>query len=437
MRMNANEPAHWAGVCGREKIEDDMTPAEIITIGTEIMTGQIINANARYIAEILTEKGIRVLFQTSVGDDQEALKSALKVASDRVRLIITTGGLGATANDVTRQAVSDFFRMPLVPDRESSMHLQKYFTNRHASRKDEYRRQHLIPEGAAALDNDQGTATGFAVRHAEKELVCLPGVPGEMQSMLNKYLETSARHRTRKGCSLTKNVHTFGVSERTVEDAVKDCRACAEHLKAITLVHNGVVTIHIHATATERNKAVKMLDTVERKLQKKLGYAVFGSGEETLEDAVFALLKKKNKTIAVAESCTGGLVSDKLTNISGISQVFFQGVVAYSNKAKVDMLGVPEKLIMKHGAVSSPVAKAMATGIKKKASADIGVGITGIAGPTGATPGKPVGLVYLAVAEQGRVRMKKCRFRGSRTDVKNFSANTALDMVRLTLLAVI
>jgi competence/damage-inducible protein CinA C-terminal domain len=180
-----------------------------------------------------------------------------------------------------------------------------------------------------------------------------------------------------------------------------------------------------------------MLDTMERKLQKKLGYAVFGSGEETLEDAVFALLKKRNKTIAVAESCTGGLVSDKLTNISGISQVFFQGVVAYSNKAKVDMLGVPEKLIMKHGAVSSPVAKAMATGIKKKASADIGVGITGIAGPTGATPGKPVGLVYLAVAEQGRVRMKKCRFRGSRTDVKNFSANTALDMVRLTLLAVI
>lgn len=149
---------------------------------------------------------------------------------------------------------------------------------------------------------------------------------------------------------------------------------------------------------------------------------------------IFTLLKEKNTTIAVAESCTGGLVSDKLTNIPGISRFFLQGVVAYSNKAKEDALGVPGKLVMKHGAVSSPVAKAMAEGIKKRAAADIGVGITGIAGPAGATPGKPVGLVYIAVAENGLVRVKKCRFRGSRIDVKNFSANTALNMIRLALL---
>lgn len=415
-----------------------MTTAEIITIGTEIITGQIVNFNARYIAKMLTEEGIQVLFQTSVGDDEVVLKSALRIASDRARLIITTGGLGATANDITREAVSDCFCIPLISDKKSRMRLQKYFVNRHTNRRDEYRRQCLVPEGSVVLYNDHGTATGFAICREEKEIVCLPGVPREMQSMLHKYLEKYVQQRKAgKRCSVTRNLHTFGISERTVEGAVKDCRTSAGQMKAITLVHDGIVTIHICATAAERKKAVKIVDTMDRDLRKKLGHAVFGAGEETLEYAVFALLKEKNKTLAVAESCTGGLVSDKLTNIPGISRYFLQGVIAYSNKAKEDALGVPEKLILKHGAVSSPVAKAMAEGIKKKASADIGVGITGIAGPAGATPGKPVGLVYLAVTENGLVRVKKCRFRGSRTDVKHFSAHTVLNMIRLTLLGVL
>lgn len=412
-----------------------MTTAEIITIGTEIMTGQIVDCNARHIANILTEKGIQVLFQTSIGDDEEVVKSALRVANDRVRLIITTGGLGATANDITRDAVSDCFCIPLIPDKKSRMRLQKYFVNRHTNRRNEYRRQCLIPEGSVVLYNDYGTATGFAVRHEGKEIVCLPGVPREMQLMLHKYLERYIQQRKAgKRCSVTRNLHTFGVSERTVEDTVKDCWANTGQQKAITLVHDGMVTIQTQATASERKKAVELLDKMERVLRKEFGHAVFGAGEETLEYAVFTLLKEKNATIAVAESCTGGLVSDKLTNIPGISRFFLQGVVAYSNKAKEDALGVPGKLVMKHGAVSSPVAKAMAEGIKKRAAADIGVGITGIAGPAGATPGKPVGLVYIAVAENGLVRVKKCRFRGSRIDVKNFSANTALNMIRLALL---
>lgn len=412
-----------------------MTTAEIITIGTEIMTGQIVDFNARHIANMLTEKGIRVLFQTSIGDDDEVVKSALRVANDRVRLIITTGGLGATSNDITREVVSDCFCIPLVPDSKSRMRLQKYFVNRHTNRRNEYRRQCLVPEGSVVLYNDYGTATGFAVRHEGKEIVCLPGVPREMQLMLHKYLERYAQqHKAGKRCSVTRNLHTFGVSERTVEDTVKDCWANTGQQKAITLVHDGMVTIQTQATASERKKAVELLDKMERVLRKKLGHAVFGAGEETLEYAVFALLKEKNRTIAVAESCTGGLVSDKLTNIPGISRFFLQGVVAYSNKAKEEALGVPGRLVLKHGAVSSPVAKAMAEGIKKRAAADIGVGITGIAGPAGATPGKPVGLVYIAVAENGLVRMKKCQFRGSRIDVKNFSANTALNMIRLALL---
>jgi len=412
-----------------------MTTAEIITIGTEIILGQIVDTNAPYIAKILTEKGIQVLFQTSIGDDKEVLKSTLRIARDRANLIITTGGLGPTVNDITREAISDFFSVPLVPDKEAHIRIQKYVVDRHVNMQDEHKKQALIPEGALVIHNDNGTATGFALRYDKKEIVCLPGVPREMQSMLNKYLEIYAeQHKVDEGCTLTRSVHTFGISEHAVEDIVKDSLVKKGQMKAMTLVHDGIVTINILATATERENAVNILDKLEQDIRKKLGHAVFGVGDETLEYAVAVLLKKCNKTIAVAESCTGGLVSDKLTNIPGISEFFLEGIVAYSNNAKVDVLGVPEELILKHGAVCPQVAKAMSEGIKKRASANIGVGITGIAGPTGATKEKPVGLVYIGVVVNNIAEVKECQFRGSRVDIKNFSANTALNIIRLKLM---
>lgn len=412
-----------------------MITAEIITIGTEIMLGQIVDTNARYIAKILTGKGILVLFQTSVGDDKELLKNALSLGSDRVDLIITTGGLGPTINDITREAIADFFNVTLVTDQEAQNRIQKYLMDRHVNRQDEYKKQALIPEGASVLHNDNGTATGFIIRRDNKEIVCLPGVPREMQSMLNKYLEIYAEQQTAdEGCTSTRYLHTFGISERAVEDIVKDSLVKEGQMKAMTLVLDGIVTINILTTTTEREYAVKILDKVEEDIRNKCGHAVFGAGDETLEYAVAMLLHKSNKTVAVAESCTGGLVSDKLTNIPGISEFFLGGVVAYSNKAKVDILDVPEEFILNHGAVSPQVAKAMAEGIQKRVSSNIGVGITGIAGPTGETKGKPVGLVYIAVVGNGFAEVKECRFRGSRIDIKNFSANTALNMIRLKLI---
>ena len=412
-----------------------MITAEIITIGTEIMLGQIVDTNARYIAKILTGKGILVLFQTSVGDDKELLKNALSLGSDRVDLIITTGGLGPTINDITREAIADFFNGTLVTDQEAQNRIQKYLMDRHVNRQDEYKKQALIPEGASVLYNDNGTATGFIIRRDNKEIVCLPGVPREMQSMLNKYLEIYAEQQIAdEGCTLTRYLHTFGISERAVEDIVKDSLVKEGQMKAMTLVLDGIVTINILTTTTKREYAVKILDTVEEDIRNKCGHAVFGAGDETLEYAVAMLLHKSNKTIAVAESCTGGLVSDKLTNIPGISEFFLGGVVAYSNKAKVDILDVPEEFILNHGAVSPQVAKAMAEGIQKRVSSNIGVGITGIAGPTGETKGKPVGLVYIAAVGNGFAEVKECRFRGSRIDIKNFSANTALNMIRLKLI---
>jgi nicotinamide-nucleotide amidase len=452
-----------------------MTKAEIITIGTEIILGQIIDTNTPYIAQNLSEKGIQVLFQTSVGDDKELLKSALKIARDRVNLIITTGGLGPTANDITREAVSEFFDIPLVPDKEAYARIQKILRNQYINKQDEYskqvtvhphlnlphqgggiqgdnehspplvggvrggseslRKQAMIPKGALALHNDNGTATGFALNCGSTEIVCLPGVPREMQSMLNKYLEIYTRKHNLAGrCTLSRDLHSFGISEPDVDSQMKAYTGREEPIKIMTLVHDGIVTINIRVTATTREDVVKILDRAEQDIRVKLGNTVFGVGDETLEYAVYTLLKKYNKTIAVAESCTGGLVSDKLTNIPGISKYFLEGVVAYSNNAKIEILGVPEDLIRKYGAVSPQVARAMAEGVKKRASANIGVGITGIAGPAGATKEKPVGLVYIAVAVDGVAEVKECRFKGSRIDIKNFSANTALNIVRFILM---
>lgn len=484
-----------------------MTTAEIITIGTEIVLGQIVDTNAPYIAKVLTERGIQVRFRTSVSDDKELLKSILKIARERVNLIVTTGGLGLTANDTTREAVSEFFGIRLIHNKEACVRIQKFMEEQHVNLTDEHNKQTLVPDGALVITNDNGTATGFAFHHNGKEIVCLPGVPREMKSMLNKYLEVHVlRCKTKEGCIVSKDLHTFGIRESVVEDIVKKCIVCYSvnqtlhlspfqssqsttlnscyhplsnssrypisdssylpfshlshspfskggpgginnekeslgnisasegHLKAMTLVHDGIVTVNILATARAREDAIRLLDKAEVGIRKELGPAVYGVGDETLEYAIATLLKKCNKTIAIAESCTGGLVADKLTNIPGISEFFMEGVVAYSNKAKIDILGVPEELIAKYGAVSPQVARAMAEGIRKRSSTDIGVGITGIAGPTGGTKEKPAGLVYIGVIVDNNTEVKKCQFRGSRIDIKRFSANTSMNMVRLTLL---
>lgn len=416
-----------------------MIQAEIITVGTEIILGQIIDINAPYIAKALTEKGIQVLFQTSVNDNKELLKSALKIAASRAKLVITTGGLGLTSNDITREAVSEFSGVRLIHNREACIRIQKLAEEHHediSTLMDEHNKQSLIPEGALVITNDGGTATGFALQYNGAEIVCLPGVPREMESMLNKYLDIYSERHILVGCRLARDIHTFGIPERTVEDIIKDQMKKEEHVKTMTLVHNGIVTVNVLAAAAKSENAISLLDRAETDIRKRLGSAVFGVNDQTLEYAVFNLLKKCNKTIAAAESCTGGLVSDKLTNISGISEFFLEGVVAYSNRAKIDVLGVPEEIIVKYGAVSSQVAQAMAGGIQQKSSANIGIGITGIAGPTGATKDKPVGLVYIGIVVDDYVEVKEYRFRGARISIKNISANAALNMVRLRLMQV-
>src|SRR3989337_3375266 len=238
-----------------------MTKAEIITIGTEIISGQIVDTNTPYIAQNLSEKGIQVQFQTSVGDDKELLTSALKIARDRANLIITTGGLGPTANDITREAVSEFFDIPLIQDKDAFVRIQKYFGGQHRNVPDAPKNQTLIPEGALALHNDNGTATGFALNRGNTEIVCLPGVPRAMQSMLHKYLEIYTKKHTLEGrCTLLRDLHTFGISEPDVEVQIKAYTEREEQIKAMTLVHNGIVTINIIASSTDRENTKNILD---------------------------------------------------------------------------------------------------------------------------------------------------------------------------------
>jgi nicotinamide-nucleotide amidase len=254
--------------------------------------------------------------------------------------------------------------------------------------------------------------------------------------MLNKYLKVRELCcKVFGGYIVTKDLHTFGVPEIVAEDISKKCiQGNNSHVTVMTLVHDGIVTINIQVNEKTKEGALGLLNKVESGIRNELGDAVFGTCNETLENAVAELLRRYKKTIAVAESCTGGLVSDRLTNVSGISEFFLEGIVAYSNKSKVDLLGVPEELILRHGAVSPQVASAMAVGVRKRSSADIGVGITGIAGPTGATKEKPVGLVYIAVDANKVTEVREYRFKGSRIDIKKYSTNTALNMVRLKLM---
>ncbi|MCF6150024.1 MAG: competence/damage-inducible protein A [Candidatus Kuenenia sp.] len=407
-----------------------MTTAEIITIGTEIVLGQIVDTNTAYIAETLTKNGIHVLFTTSVRDDAELLKSALNIAKERVQLIITTGGLGPTENDITRETVSHLFNMPLIPSSEPYANIPQCADTLHESAM----KLKSIPAGALVIPNEHGTAIGFALKHEQTDLVCLPGVPREMHQILSSYLKIyKAQHLAEEYRIVTRQFHTFGMPEFEINKLIKECDIHRNSIKTMTLVHDGIVTVNVSTSSLIKEDALQSLDTAEKTLRKILGQAIFGTDDTSLEHAVFELLKEKNATIAVAESCTGGLVSDKFTNIPGISDYFLEGIVAYSNKAKINILHVPEDYIKIHGAVSEQVAKSMAKGIRKISGATIGIGITGIAGPGGGSDQKPVGLVYIAIAGDNFTEVKKCRFHGARISNKHFAANTALNMTRLKL----
>jgi len=408
--------------------------AEIICIGTELLLGSIINSNSSYLSQEMAWLGIDVYRHTTVGDNPTRLSGAIKSALDRSDIVITTGGLGPTVDDITTQTLSDLFASPLVFNKKILTDIKAYFKKKKVYLPKDSLRQALVPKDAVLLPNSLGTAYGLIMKQGNKVLIALPGPPRELSAMFKSCVKPFLK-RNFKISSIIKSrlIKTTGFPESNINRKVKRLLRLKGAATVGIYVKPGQVDLNITVKAANERKADMELFRFEKAIRRRLGPAVFGVDDETLEIAAGKLLLKKKKTLAIAESCTGGLLSNRITNVPGSSDYFKFGVVAYSNRIKKDVLGIPDIALRKHGAVSRQVAIAMATNVSAIAKTEIGIGITGIAGPSGATPDKPVGLVYIAIAHSGTVNYKNFYFSGSRSDIKFLSSQAALNMLRHSL----
>lgn len=405
---------------------------EIIAVGTELLLGQISNTNARFLSEKLAEKGIDVYWHTVVGDNSARVAEAFSMALSRADLIIFSGGLGPTMDDLTKETVAYVLGLALQKDEAWEKELKDIFARLGRTMTDNNYKQALIPGGSRLLVNEHGTAPGIWLEHVGKIVVLLPGPPRELIPMFTD--RVLPQLPVKNGVILSRVLKITGMGESTMEELVADLIASQTNPTIAPLAKYAEVHLRLTAKADARELAVKLLDETEAKLLARLGEAVFARDEETMGDAVAGLLFKRNLTIAVAESCTGGLLAHMLTNVSGSSAYFLQGQVVYSNRSKTELLGVQPELIKDYGAVSEEVARAMAENLRRRSSSDLAVAITGVAGPTGGTAEKPVGLVFMAMATADGISCRKFNFFGNRETIKERAAMAALNMLRLYLL---
>ncbi len=402
---------------------------EIIAVGTELLAGETVNTNAQYISKELANLGINTYYQSVVGDDAERLHKAYEVAFSRADLVITTGGLGPTKDDMTKEVAAQFLNRKMVPDEETLKSIQKFFAKRGLSVNDGNRKQGYFPEGAIILSNSVGMAPACIIEDKNVKLILLPGPPRENIPIFEKrvipYLQ---KYQDKVFVSKTLNI--TGIGEGRMEEMIMDIIENQTNPTVAPYSKKRALTLRIAASASTREKAEQLIIPVENKIKDRLGLYIYGEGDVSLEAVVAELLIKKGLTIAIAESCTGGLLSGRLINYPGISSVFMEGVVSYSNQSKIRLLGVRAETLEKHGAVSENTAKEMAEGICKVANTDVGVSITGIAGPDGGTKTRPVGLAYVGICINGITKIKKVNSTGSRNRIRNMLTTTALDFIR-------
>ncbi|MEG6568252.1 competence/damage-inducible protein A [Thermoanaerobacterium thermosaccharolyticum] len=401
---------------------------EIISVGTELLLGQIANTDAKFISEMLTSLGIDVYFQTNVGDNKSRLLECLKIASNRSDIIILTGGLGPTMDDLTKETVAEFFGLKLVVDIDTKIKIESYFKKSMREMTQNNYKQALFPEGSKILPNDNGTAPGCIFEKNGKKVVILPGPPSELIPMFNNYVYPFLKSLS-NDIIVSRVIKIFGIGESKVETMVSDM-LLSKNPTVAPLIGNGFVTLRITAKSDDVQKAKKMIDDIEVSLRKIFGEYIFGVDDDTMESIVLNLLKDKGSTLSTAESCTGGLLSEKITSVPGASEVFKFGVITYSNESKENILGVSGEIIRRHGAVSEETAREMAMNVKNISKTDYGLSITGIAGPSGGTIAKPVGLVYIGLAYKDEIYVKKLISNGNRDKVRLNSAMHALDMLR-------
>ncbi len=410
---------------------------EILTVGTELLLGQKVDTNAAWISQRLAEAGIDVFYRTTVGDNWGRIEAAMRLALSRAEVLIVTGGLGPTEDDLTREVLAAVMGRPLRLDPAILAHIEARFARRRVPMAENNRKQAMVPEEAEALHNPRGTAPGLLAAWDGKLVACMPGVPSEMKPMcLERVIPRIRAAFGIKGRIVSRVLKACGISESTLDQRIGDYFREMRNPTIGVLAHQGEIHIRLTCKGDDSRQIAALLDDLEAKIRERLGHLIFATDEERMEAVVGRLLRLQDATLAVAESCTGGLVASRLTDIPGSSDYLERGVVAYSLAAKEACLDVPRALLEAHGAVSLPVAAAMAEGVRRRSGTTFGLSTTGIAGPTGGTPEKPVGLVCVALAWEGGGSAREFRLLGEREMIKHRASQMALEMLRRHLLGV-
>ena len=419
-----------------------MITAEIIAVGSELLLGGRTDTNSVFLAELLAEQGIEVRFKTVVGDDIDDICGALTVASKRTKIVLVTGGLGPTVDDLTREAVAKVTGKSLGLRPQALRSIQARFKLAGRTVSSNQRKQAFLPSGSDLLRNSAGTAPGFSLKWKRCRIFCLPGVSHEARKMFTEsVLPILVKERSVGEGIESRSLETFGLIEGVIDERIQGIVPESSGIRlgilaspigvSISLTReHGFNQVEANVGKGETCEPHLSLELYLKELSKNLGSCVYGFDGKSMEKIIGETLTARGLTLALAESCTGGLIGHRLTQIAGSSGYLDRGVVCYSNQAKIELLGVRKSLLAKHGAVSAPLAKAMAQGIRERSSVDLGLSVTGIAGPGGGTDNKPVGLVYVGLATPKKTFTKEFRFHGDRNMVKLRASQGALDVLR-------
>ena len=405
--------------------------AELISVGTELLLGSIANTDAQMISQGLSALGINVYYHTVVGDNPERLRSAVDIAKGRADILITTGGLGPTCDDLTKQTLAAAFGLPLEFHQPSADRIADYFRRLHPTRPmtENNLQQALLPKGCTVFDNDWGTAPGCAFQAQGVHVLMLPGPPRECRAMFTHRALPYLRALS-DGTILSRTLKIFGMGESSVEAMLRERMNAMTNPTLAPYAKEGECELRVTAKAADEKAAHALIDPVEADLKAHFGPLVYGVDIPSLEAAVFALLKEKGFTLGTAESCTGGLVAKRMTDLAGVSSVFRGGVVSYATEVKHTVLGVDQDLLDQYGAVSEPVARAMAEGARKVLGCDLAISTTGVAGPDPDERGNPVGLVFIGLATPDGTWVRKVNLSMGRQRIRHIAASHGFDLAR-------
>lgn len=406
-----------------------------MSIGNELTLGQTVDTNSAWLSQRLAEIGVHVVLHTTVADETEPLTEEIRRASALADLVLITGGLGPTEDDITRDALAGVMGVGLELHQPSLEQIRSFFAQRNRPMPEANVVQAMFPRGSMPIENTCGTAPGIHAKVGRAMIFVMPGVPREMRVMYERDVLPSLWPLAGGAVILARTLHTFGEGESTIGERIRDLMKRGLNPTVGTTAQQGIISVRIHAAGANRDEASTLLETTASEIKRRLGSLVFGQDDETLWGVVVRELIARRQTVATAESCTGGLIAKSLTDVPGSSEAFLEGVVTYSNAAKTRLLGVPAELIAAHGAVSRPVAEAMAINCRRLSGTDFALSVTGIAGPGGGTPDKPVGLVFIGLADSKGCDVHELRL-GSclvREEIRDRTCKSALNLLRCRL----